>query len=72
MNLIKLNSDTDLSGFDCGDEDLNDFLVEDAKGFLDKRIATSYILKDNDNIVAYFCLLNDKISRQDNRILQKE
>ncbi|MBD5261428.1 MAG: GNAT family N-acetyltransferase [Bacteroides sp.] len=65
MNLIKLNSDTDLSGFDCGDEDLNDFLVEDAKGFLDKRIATSYILKDNDNIVAYFCLLNDKISRQD-------
>ncbi|MDE6341728.1 MAG: GNAT family N-acetyltransferase [Muribaculaceae bacterium] len=65
MELLKLSSDTDLSGFDCGDEDLNDFLVEDAKGFLDKRIATSYILKDGDYIVAYFCLLNDKISRQD-------
>ena len=65
MELVKLTSDTDLSGFDCGDEDLNDFLVEDAKGFLDKRIATSYILKDEDCIVAYFCLLNDKISRQD-------
>ena len=65
MELLKLSSDTDLSGFDCGDDDLNDFLVEDAKGFLDKRIATSYILKDGDYIVAYFCLLNDKISRQD-------
>lgn len=48
-----------------GDEDLNNFLVEDAKGFLDKRIATSYILEDCGSIVAYFCLLNDKISRQD-------
>lgn len=65
MNLIKLTSDTELYGFDCGDEDLNEFLVEDAKGFHDKRIATSYILEDNGNIAAYFCLLNDKISCQD-------
>lgn len=65
MKLVKLAPETDLTGFDCGDEDLNGFLVEDAKGFLDKRIATSYILEDEENIVAYFCLLNDKISRQD-------
>ena len=65
MNLIKLQPDTELNWFDCGDEDLNNFLVEDAKGFLDKRIATSYILEDEGNIVAYFCLLNDKISRQE-------
>ena len=32
---------------------------------LDKRIVTSFILEDEGNIVAYFCLLNDKISRQD-------
>lgn len=65
MKLVRLTLDTELAGFDCGDEDLNNFLVEDAKGFLDKRIATSYILEDDGNIVAYFCLLNDKISRQD-------
>lgn len=65
MKLVRLSADADLSGFDCGDEDLNNFLVEDAKNFLDKRIATSYILEDNGAIVAYFCLLNDKISRQD-------
>ena len=65
MKLVRLTPETVLDGFDCGDEDLNNFLVEDAKGFLDKRIATSYILEDCGSIVAYFCLLNDKISRQD-------
>lgn len=65
MKLVRLTSDTELSGFDCGDVDLNDFLFEDAKDFLSKRIATSFILEDEGKIVAYFCLLNDKISRQD-------
>lgn len=65
MKLVRLTPETVFDGFDCGDEDLNNFLVEDAKGFLDKRIATSYILEDCESIVAYFCLLNDKISRQD-------
>lgn len=65
MRLVRLTPDTELVGFDCGDDDLNSFLVEDAKSFLVKRIATSYLLVDGDNIVAYFCLLNDKISRQD-------
>lgn len=65
MKLIRLSPDIDLNGFDCGDEDLNDFLVEDAQDFLNNRIATSYTLMDGNTIVAYFCLLNDKISRQD-------
>lgn len=36
MRLVKLTPDAELQGFDCGDEDLNNFLVEDAKGVLDK------------------------------------
>ncbi|MBR6002074.1 MAG: GNAT family N-acetyltransferase [Bacteroidales bacterium] len=63
MRLIRLTPEYQFGDFDCGDSDLNDFLVEDAKPFLDKRIANTYILEDEDRIVAYFCLLNDKISR---------
>lgn len=63
MKLVRLKQDYHLGTFDCGDSDLNDFLFEDAKNFLEKRIANSFILEDNDKIVAYFCLLNDKISR---------
>lgn len=63
MNLIRLTPDYEFKSFDCGDEDLNEFLFEDAKNFLEKRIANTFILEDGGDIVAYFCLLNDKISR---------
>ena len=65
MKLVRLTPDYELNLFDCGDEDLNHFLFEDAKNFFNKRIANSFILEDENNIVAYFCLLNDKISRQE-------
>lgn len=63
MQLVRLTQDFELKEFDCGDSDLNDFLFEDAKHFLEKRIASTFILEDEGKIVAYFCLLNDKISR---------
>ena len=63
MRLVRLSSDYSFSTFDCGDEDLNDFLIRDAKDFLQSRIANTFILEDNGRIAAYFSLLNDKISR---------
>ena len=63
MKLVRLTQDYPLTEFDCGDNDLNDFLFEDAKPFLEKRVANTFILEDEGRIAAYFCLLNDKISR---------
>lgn len=63
MRLVRLTLDYPLSEFDCGDSDLNEFLLEDAKHFLEKRVANTYILEDESRVAAYFCLLNDKISR---------
>ena len=63
MNLVRLAPDYVLTAFDCGDSDLNEFLMEDAKLFHEKRISNTFILEDEGRIVAYFCLLNDKISR---------
>ncbi len=65
LQLLRLTDDYPLGSFDCGDEDLNEFLLNDAKAFQKKQIAYTYILEDDKKILAYFCLLNDKISRQD-------
>ncbi len=65
MNLVRLTSDYELTSFDCGDDQLNKFLFEDAKPSLVLRIANTFILEDDGRIVAYFCLLNDKVSKDE-------
>ena len=65
MELINLTQDYAFTAFDCGDEDLNAFLLNDAKKATELRIANTFILEDDGRIVAYFCLLNDRISRNE-------
>ena len=65
MRLVPLTSDYELTPFDCGDSDLNEFLLNDAKKAFELRIANTFILEDDGRIVAYFCLLNDRISRNE-------
>ena len=65
MKLIPLTPEYNLTAFDCGDSDLNAFLLEDAKPSLELHIANTFILEDDGRIAAYFCLLNDRISRSE-------
>ena len=66
MRLVPLTADYEFSDFDCGDSDLNDFLFDDAKPSQRLRIANTFILEAEDGrIAAYFCLLNDKISKDE-------
>lgn len=75
----KFRPDTDvLKPFDCGDSDLNGFLLEmdpntpNATLYDVEHLACTYIVESNEShrILAYFSLLNDKIERHvaDNRI----
>lgn len=63
MRLVRLFPDFELKEFDCGDNNLNEFIFDNAKPAIEKRIANTFILDDEGTIAAYFCLLNDKISR---------
>ena len=65
MNIYCLDSESKVESFDCGDSDLNDFLKHDALFFSEKRIANTYVVKESDIIIAYFSLLNDKVSKLD-------
>ena len=65
IRIEKLTDNHNLTSFDCGDVDLNEFLTDDAIPFQEKRIATTYIVIITDRVAAYFSLLNDKVSRTD-------
>lgn len=53
--------------FDCGDEDLNDFLLNEATLYRNALLAITYVVekKGTHEIMAYFSLANDKISISD-------
>lgn len=65
IKLIRLQPDTVILPFDCGDTDLNGFLFDDAKKYAKELIAVTYILQDDTKTLAYFNYLNDKISHTD-------
>ena len=61
---VALTEDTEIKPFDCGDDDLNSFLFDDSKNYLKELLAVTYLLVDSkeEKTIAYFSLLNDKIS----------
>jgi len=67
FQFLRLSGESVIPEFDCDDTDLNEFLFEDSKDYSDRLIATTYLLVDseNDKTVAFFSVLNDKISVTD-------
>ena len=61
--IVRLEEDTPISSFDCGDNDLNDFLQNDAKNYLMSMLAVTYLINVENKIAAYFCLSNDGLTR---------
>ena len=63
LQFVRLDEDTPISSFDCGDIDLNDFLHNDAKNYLKSMLAVTYLIKVENEIAAYFCLSYDGLTR---------
>ena len=63
----RLGVDDAVTRFDCGDEDLNEFLLADAPLYHRVRLATSYVLEDakTGDVIGYFSLAHDRISLTD-------
>ena len=60
-SFIKLESESEIKSFNCGDADLNDFLFHDAKNYNEHLLAKTYILQTDSNTIAYFSLFNDSV-----------
>lgn len=61
--LLPLKDITVLKPFDCGDEDLNEFLFDNARLCEIELLSKTYVIEDERNTIAYFSLLADKISK---------
>ena len=54
MEILALTPNYSIESFDCGDPDLNDFLLNDTKLFFEKRIANTYVFEDNGQLTLVF------------------
>lgn len=65
MRLIRLTEDYVFKPFDCGEKDLNEFLLCDSKNYLKRLVSVTYIIETDNRIVAFFSVSNDRISISD-------
>lgn len=66
--IYKLSDTEQVKSFDCGDVDLNDFIINDAPLYRKEKLAVTYVYMSKENssdIAAFFCLANDRISLSD-------
>lgn len=67
IQLRRLDENDKVEKFDCGDDDLNDFILTDAPLYFRVRLATSYVLENriSGEVIGYFSLAHDRISLTD-------
>lgn len=63
MKILRLSDVEAPLCFDCGDCDLNEFLLKDAQLYEEEFLAHTYVIVNENEIVAYFSVLADKVSR---------
>ena len=59
IRVVRLTQDYQFKSFDCGNQDLNDFLLSDSKPYLKKLLSVTYILEtddDTDTCLMYYDL----------------
>ena len=66
-HIRRLQQGERIESFDCGDEDLNDFIINESHHYRDALIAVTYVYEHRvtGEIIAYFSLANDRVSVTD-------
>lgn len=63
----RLGKGESVFSFNCGDEDLNDFILNESIQYRQTRLAVTYVIevKNTNNTIRFFSLANDRISISD-------
>lgn len=65
FRISRIEENEEIKSFNCGDDDLNDFILHEALLYRDAFLAVTYIAKIEDRVIAYFSLANDRVSISD-------
>jgi GNAT superfamily N-acetyltransferase len=67
MNIreIRIDPSVHVKPFDCGDDDLNEFLLEKSKNYQQELLATTFVFEDDAITWAYYSLFNDSLRLED-------
>ncbi|MDR3350481.1 MAG: GNAT family N-acetyltransferase [Prevotellaceae bacterium] len=65
IRLVRLEEDMITPPFESEDEDLNNFLLNDAKNYLKSLLAITYMYQTDDETIAYFSLSNDSLIKNE-------
>lgn len=65
LNLIRVEATTLIKPFDCGNQDLNEFLLNDAIKYEQNLLAATFVIENEEKTIAYFSIFNDSIKVED-------
>lgn len=63
----RLGKGENISSFNCGDEDLNDFILNESVLYRQSHLAVTYVIetKNTKKAIGFFSLANDRVSLSD-------
>ena len=61
--IYRISPEMNLTGFDCGDEDLNDFLFEDAEKNQHELISVTKLMFHESSLIGYYTLVPDTLEQ---------
>ena len=61
LSFLRITEGFLLKPFDCEDEDLNEFLFEEAIPYRKELLAITFVIEDDNRTLGYYSLLNDSL-----------
>ena len=71
ISILLLTEDYLIKPFDCEDEDLNDFLFNEAVSYQKELLATTFVMENDKQTLGYYSLLNDSLQLKEEMFASK-
>ena len=71
VSILLLTEGYSIKPFDCEDEDLNDFLFNEATPYQKELLATTFVMENDKQTLGYYSLLNDSLQLKEEMFTSK-